>query len=76
MIEILGMVFHNLYKPNFVQKRVNPVLYVELQKALYGTLNSCVSNWVCIVAPRIVSTQFRSPTLVSQSKIILCTYQS
>lgn len=50
MAELLAMIDPKLYRSNIVIENGKPVLYAELQKALYGMLQSALRFWEQVVA--------------------------
>lgn len=48
MAEVLAMIDPNLYRPHIVVKK--PVLYMEMQRALYGIMQTAVKFWDQMVA--------------------------
>lgn len=45
MAELLALIDPKLYRPNIVLEQGHPVLYAELQRALYGMLQSALRFW-------------------------------
>ncbi len=45
MVELLLEIDRELYEPYLVRERSEPVLYVQLLKALYGTIRAARLFW-------------------------------
>eukprot|EP00178_Gracilaria_changii_P013526 TRINITY_DN381_c1_g1_i1.p1 TRINITY_DN381_c1_g1~~TRINITY_DN381_c1_g1_i1.p1 ORF type:complete len:1004 (-),score=118.29 TRINITY_DN381_c1_g1_i1:1292-3985(-) len=45
MAELLALIDPKLYRPNIIMEKGKPVLYAELQRALYGMLESTLRFW-------------------------------
>ena len=45
MAELLMEIDHDMYQPHMVKEKGKPVIYVELLKALYGTLRAARLFW-------------------------------